>query len=306
MSVIEDSLRAARAAIAGPHLELPPARLGAIVLRDDQRRIVARAEQLIARDGGCLVAEDVGLGKTFIALALAAARASPVVVAPAALRSTWRGAMSRAGVDAAFVSHEALSRGAPAPAGTGFVVVDESHHFRNPSTRRFDSLVQWLARTPVVLLSATPLQNVERDLRAQLALFLGERAFRRAFGTLSAHVVRGGDSAIRLPAVSAPVWVECSVEDDEVLDALLSLPPPSRALDAGDAGVLRTMSLVRAWSSSRAALAGALRTRVRVTAALAQSVESGRLPSKRELLAWSGDDAVQLGFATMLVAASAD
>src|SRR5205085_10619515 len=131
---------------------LPDAELGDIVLRPDQRRIAARAARALREHGGCLIAEDVGRGKTFVALALARGWARRLVVAPASLRATWALAMRRAGVSCEFASHESLSRGR-APAGPfDGVIVDESHHYRNPATQRYDALAALVATCPVVLL----------------------------------------------------------------------------------------------------------------------------------------------------------
>ena len=60
-----------RARIASHHgVDLPTdARLGDIVLRDHQREAAARLRRAIDRFGGALLADEVGLGKTFTALA---------------------------------------------------------------------------------------------------------------------------------------------------------------------------------------------------------------------------------------------
>src|SRR3954469_14220591 len=98
VSRADDLLNEARAAVARACLDaLPDARLGDITLGAAQRRIVARANRALRVHGGCLVGEDVGRGKTFIALALARQWRNPLIVAPAALRSTWATAQSRAG-----------------------------------------------------------------------------------------------------------------------------------------------------------------------------------------------------------------
>jgi MoxR-like ATPase len=60
--------------------------LGSIALRAHQRDAIARARIALDSHGGTLIADDVGLGKTFIALALAAEARCPLVVGPAALR----------------------------------------------------------------------------------------------------------------------------------------------------------------------------------------------------------------------------
>ena len=304
-----ERLSAARAAIARACLDaLPPEPLGDIMLRPDQRRIVARAQRALAEHGGCLIGEDVGRGKTFIALALARRWRRPLVVAPASLRSAWQSAQVRAQVDCAFISHEALSRGRGAAARFDVVIVDEAHHFRNPFTARHAMLARIAASVPIVLLSATPLQNRARDLSAQVALFHGERAFELDMQSLARFIIRGDDApSFDMPSVAPPEWLLTDADDSAVLAAILDLPNPARPLDGGDAGALRTIALVRAWTSSRAALKAMLRSRRRVATAIAQGLEAGRTPTRREARAWqSAEDAVQLGFAAVLMQRTAD
>ena len=282
---------------------LPSELLGRVTLRADQRRVVSRAARTIATHGGCLIAEEVGRGKTFIALALASGWDAPLVIAPAALRSTWGAAMERAAVPCGFVTHESLSRRREPAQPFDGLIVDESHHFRTSSTYRYAMLARLAARARVILLSATPLQNSPRDLAAQIALFHGERAFTLAPPELARFIIRGEIAAVNdEPEVRAPLWLSPDVDDGEVLRAILDLPLPPRPIDAGEAGALRCIGLVRAWASSRAALKATLRTRRRVATAVAQAVEHGRAPTRRETLAWRAiEDVVQLGFPTLLV-----
>ena len=307
-SVADARLSAARSAIAHACLDvLPDPRLGEITLRAQQRRIVARAERVLRLHGGCLIAEDVGRGKTFIALALARRWRCPMIVAPASLRTTWLDAQTRAGVACAFVSHESLSRGIAPSVDFDALIVDESHHFRNPRTARYGELARMAASAPVLLLSATPLQNRARDLAAQLALFHGEAALVLPFERLAGLIIRGDDAPTGdMPTVALPEWIPVAADDGVVLAALLDLPPPPRPLDGGDAGALRTIALVRAWSSSRAALRSMLRSRRRLTTAIAQGVEVDRMPTRREARDWqAAEDVVQLGFAAVLMRGSA-
>ena len=285
----------------------PPVELGHVRLHSHQRLAVARATDAIARHGGCLLADDVGRGKTYVALAIARRWERPLVVAPAALRLTWQRAMERARVACPIVTHEALSRGSLPSFEPDGIVVDESHRFRSLGTKRHAMLSRLAAHASVLLLSATPLQNDVKDLAAQLALFLGSAVLDWSGDRLARFVVRspeGADAA--LPAVAPPVWMRPGRDDDAVLRAILALPPPARPFDAGDAGALRTIGLVRAWASSRAALVAALRRRTRLATALEQCAAGGLAPSRRDLAAWQGADAnVQLALAPLLVSRAA-
>jgi superfamily II DNA or RNA helicase len=280
--------------------------LGSIALRGDQIETVRRVRSMLRRDGGCLLADDVGTGKTYVALAIAKGWTRPLVVIPASLRSTWEGAMRRAEVPCATATHESLSRGT-IPTGTfDGIVVDESHRFR-PTSNRHAVLARLAWRAPLLLLSATPLQNRARELAAQIALFVGETAYALEPAALTRWIVRASaDADHMLPTVAPPRWLTPDVNDGDLLQALLALPPPPRAADAGDGGALLLLSLVRAWASSRAALLSTIHRRRRSLVALEQCHAEGRVPTRRELASWRGGDAVQLGFPTMLAAATTD
>lgn len=299
-----ERLKAARVAIARACLHtLPPEPLGSITLRPEQRRIIARARRALEEHGGCLIGEDVGRGKTFIALALAQRWSNPLIVAPASLRSTWETAQERAGSAYAFVSHESLSQRRIARHPFDALIVDEAHHFRNPATVRHAELARMAATVPLLLLSATPLQNRARDLAAQIALFHGEGAFALPAEFLARFIIRGDDAPlIGMPAVAPPEWLPVTADDGPVLAAIFDLPAPARTIDGGDAGALRAIGLVRAWTSSRAALKAMLRSRRRVSIAIAQGLESDRIPTRAEARSWhSPEDVVQLGFASLLM-----
>ncbi len=308
MPLTELHLRAARAQFASrvPAIGLPLS-LGDIVLRPSQRRSLDRVRAAIARHGGCLLADDVGRGKTYIALALAREYRAPLIVAPASLRATWEMAMRRTEVSCAFVSHEALSRPGRVRHASDLIVVDESHHFRSPATRRHAALAAVACTASILLMSATPLQNRLRDLSAQVALFLGDCAFTLPAEALAYHVVRNPlPDDDMFPALMRPCWLSTATDDTPSLRAILALPPPPRALDAGDAGALRMLSLVRAWASSRAALVATVHRRRRNAIAMEQSLGVGRRPSRADLLSWhAGEDGVQLGFVPLLVAGQA-
>ena len=299
--LLQRELDRARALIATSALvDAPSAALGSIVLRPDQVETVRRVRAHLRRDGGCLLADDVGTGKTYVALAAARAWPRALIVVPASLRSTWGQAARRADVRCAFVTHEALSRGRALAGQFDGIVVDESHRFR-PTSRRHAALAELTAGVPLLMLSATPMQNRARELAAQLALFLGEVAYGFEPAQLTRWVVRSAtDATLPLPRVRPPRWLPVDADDADVLRAILALPPPPRAADAGDGGLLLQLSLVRAWASSRAALEATVERRQRTLAAIDQCHLEGRLPTNRELRSWTGAGDVQLGFPTLL------
>ncbi len=134
---------------------------------DAARRTAASLEVF----GGALLADAVGLGKTFVALAVATRYHRLTAVVPAALHVQWRQAADRLGIDLTVVSHEALSHGAAVP-DADLVVVDEAHRFRNPTTQRYDRLARGLRTAHLLLVTATPVVNRPDDLVHLLRLFL--------------------------------------------------------------------------------------------------------------------------------------
>ncbi|HEX5830964.1 MAG TPA: DEAD/DEAH box helicase [Gemmatimonadaceae bacterium] len=274
------------------------AHLGEVRLLPHQRDAVRRLGSMLRDDGGAVLADATGLGKTFVALALARAHHAPVVVAPAALRATWADAACRAGLTIPFISVERLSRAPIAELAPDLVVVDEAHHCRNAATRRWRHLAQLARDAAVLLLSATPLHNAPEDLRALLALFLGSRARGLDAAALARHVVRRtiADVALPepLPRASDPVELPLRA-DARVLAQLLALPPPVPPAGGGDGGALVALGLARLWCSSDGALRAALRRRLQRAAALEDALAAGGYPDATALRGWlAGDDAVQL------------
>ena len=150
---------------------------------------------------GCILADSVGLGKTFTALAVIKyyelRNRSVLVLCPKKLADNWRNyntnlttnifAKDRFNYDV--LCHTDLSRTAGESFGIplnrvnwgnyDLVVIDESHNFRNNDVfkdreTRYQKLMNKVIRagvkTKVLMLSATPVNNRFTDLRNQLAL----------------------------------------------------------------------------------------------------------------------------------------
>lgn len=289
--------------LAGRPIATPA--VGDIALWPHQRDAVARIRAAIGEFGGALLADDVGMGKTFVALAVAAPYASPLVVAPAALRGTWRTAALHASRIVQFASFESLSRRRRPDATPDFVIVDEAHHARNPLTHRYGELSAIVADTPLLLLTATPIHNRRDDLVALLALFLGRSAATLSRAALSRCVIRRARDvlaeATTLPDVRGPFTIPSDHRDDATPDAILSLPPPLPPADGGTAGALLAVTLLRQWASSQGALLAGIRRRLAVAHALSATLEDGRYPTRAEIAAWTlGDDAQQLALGAIV------
>lgn len=304
--------REARAAIAAHFLgSLPREQLGEVTLHPHQHEAVGRLRRMLDEHGGALLADDVGLGKTYAALAAARGSECVIVIAPAAVREQWVRCARLAGVAISLHSMESLSRnGAPA-VEPDLVIVDEAQHFRSPHTRRFSAARRLCARARVLLLSATPIQNRFGDLRTMLSLFLGARADATANAALATFIVRRvaadlGGSATRVPEARPPEWLP-PVDDVDCLDRIVALPAAVAPIDGGDGGSLVTFSLLRQWASSRAALAAALRRRIARGLAMIDALRVGRMPTRAELASWSqAEDSQQLFFAELVQASVAN
>ena len=160
---------------------------------------VKRMRRLLDEIGGVLVADEVGLGKTFLALEVIAAateeqRQRVLVAAPAALKaSVWDPVLERYDISRRVSVHsyeEIRSRMNPDhPEHSSFyeraedaalVIVDEAHNLRNAGAARSEALDRIIlaGRHPkkVVLLTATPVNNSLIDLETLVKYFIRDDA----------------------------------------------------------------------------------------------------------------------------------
>ena len=178
-------------------------------LTNFQKHGVARAMRLIRYRGGVIVADEVGLGKTFIAGEILhhyrERRQRAVLVCPAALRdSTWKSFLNFHQLHVECVSFEQLANDSRLQdvecAGAGnekllrpldeyqLVIVDEAHNYRNPQApTRAATLRRLLSgrRRDLVLLTATPVNNSLWDLYHLLRFFMRQDAELADRGILS-------------------------------------------------------------------------------------------------------------------------
>jgi len=151
---------------------------------------------------GCaILADAVGLGKTYTALAMATRYRKVTVVTPAILMSQWSAVKTQLGIEAHLVSHESLSRSATLPQSE-IVIVDEAHRFRNPSTKRYEKLCRGLTAAHVLMLTATHIVNGTKDIIALLRLALPDNGL--AFlGVPSIHQLQQSNRNLPASALTA-------------------------------------------------------------------------------------------------------
>lgn len=297
------------------HAEAPPSQaetMGGITLRPHQLEAVHRISQALAAHSGALLADSVGLGKTFTAIAIARQFKTVHVLAPAGLLPMWRSALDTAAVgNAAVYSLHTFSRRAhevpnSAEAASRLVIIDEAHHLRTSNTVRYRNVADFCMKAKVLLISATPLHNNSQELRNLLALFLGTRGDLLDSNLLSRCVIRRTthDVALYLPHVEEHVAPPIAA-NMPVLELILTLAPPLPVSDGAHASALVRLGLLRAWCSSDSALTSTIRRRQLRGEALMHSLAHGRYPTQRELQSWVvGHDAVQLGFPELLVSSA--
>ena len=290
------------------------ASLGSITLHPHQRSAVERLIAAIDQFNGALLCDDVGMGKTFVALAIASRFDRCLVVAPAALTAMWQAALAATGTEADLITFESLSRADVNDRGGAvdhrasydLVVIDEAHHARNPRTNRYFALESLVRGAKVLLLSATPIHNRRGDLVALLSLFLGSRAQALTSAELALCIVRREhqrlEQSLHIPVVLPAINHELS-DDPALVEQLMDLPPPIPLRGGGVGGTLIARGLVHQLASSEAALHEAVKRRIARAAALCASLEAGTYPTARELETWIyGEGVLQLGFAQLLAA----
>ncbi len=178
------------------------------------------AIQKIIKYNGCILADSVGLGKTYEALAVIKyflnRNERVLVLCPKKLRENWTIYDVSAGstlnpfmedrMAYTVLSHTDLGR-EKGHVGTvdlknfrwddfDLIVIDESHNFRNTGQRYdflFEKALKSGGKTKVLLLSATPVNTSLRDLRNQLDLITeqNDEAFQESLGIRSIKSLLG-------------------------------------------------------------------------------------------------------------------
>jgi len=151
---------------------------------------------ILARHGGALLADAVGLGKSYVALAVALVLGEPfALVVPAVLVRQWRALLEEHGAEAPILTHESLSASTvllPDRPTVRLFVVDEAHRFRNPATNRYRALAKFVVGARVLLVTATPVHNRIADLFHLFRLFLRDHDL-TALGVPSLCLAARGD-----------------------------------------------------------------------------------------------------------------
>lgn len=168
------------------------------LLDPHQEHAYRQALRILQREPGVMICDGVGLGKSFVALALMEHWLSEgsrvLLVAPKAiLQSSWEGYLRRYlgkysrgfaslhhrpmtwfGFDPDEDTEDSASL-AEYAAQADVIIIDESHNFRNSATQRYKNLYRVVApnergRKRIVLLTATPINTRYEDISSQFQI----------------------------------------------------------------------------------------------------------------------------------------
>jgi superfamily II DNA/RNA helicase/HKD family nuclease len=148
-----------------------------------QKNAVDQGLTMFELFGGVIIGDVVGLGKTYVGTALLKylqlQEYRPLIICPPTLIPMWQKFCTEYEVDAKILSRGKLSQDNFELyqdyyyKDRDLVLIDESHHFRNHTSRQYENLHQFMqARdAKAILLTATPFSNTATDIKNQIMLF---------------------------------------------------------------------------------------------------------------------------------------
>ena len=286
----------------------------ASALAEHQIEAVERIEDILRRCGGALLADEPGLGKSFVAAEVARremGRGAVVeFVVPASLVAQWNATLRSFGVEARITTPDRLITDAyVAQPRARLVVVDEAHSFRNPDTQRYAALARRSAGARLLLVTATPVCNSARDLESLLRLIVADDAVRDVASVDTAFERRDRDAiravmdelVVRRGADVLPARLRFGDLRRRV--ARFELPP--RPIDElrfpliTDGALVRQF-LWRRYESSEAALLESVRRQRRFYERALECLAAGRALPKREYRQAFGHEEDAAAFQTVL------
>lgn len=141
-----------------------------------QEDAVTQARKILAKHGGVLISDVVGLGKTYVAAMLGTLLpGKKLFIVPPVVRENWESVLE----DFGYTMRDKVE-------STGiidqiakwdnlddfkYVFVDEAHHFRNVGTTEFQLLKRICFNKGVILITATPQNNTINDIGNLITLF---------------------------------------------------------------------------------------------------------------------------------------
>lgn len=213
-----------------------------------QKDGVIGAIDKIEKHGGCIIADSVGLGKTFSALAVVKyyelRNYRVLVLAPKKLRENWtiytlndkRNILLKDRFNYDVLNHTDLSRESGYSgeinletinwSNYDLVVIDESHNFRNNNARnekvtRYSKLLNDVIRsgaeTKILMLSATPVNNKMNDLKNQINFITEGRD-----NAFDSEGITSVELTLRKAQLVFNKWTELE-EQERILDTFMEM-----------------------------------------------------------------------------------
>lgn len=212
-----------------------------------QKDGVLGAIDKLEKYNGCILADSVGLGKTFEALAVIKYYESRnnrvLVLCPKKLRENWLtykgnrkdNVLEKDRLNYDVLNHTDLSRYSGISGEINLdkiywenydlIVIDESHNFRNNNNKKDDKetrysrllnqIIKKGIKTKVLMLSATPVNNKMNDLKNQIAF-----ATEGNDSALNIHGIKSIEQTLRKAQMAFNKWYELS-ENNKKLETLL-------------------------------------------------------------------------------------
>ncbi|GMU90692.1 MAG: hypothetical protein AMXMBFR49_28970 [Chlorobiota bacterium] len=153
----------------------------ASLLFDFQKKAVQTASIKLNTRGGVLIGDVVGLGKTFVAAAIAKIfqdemRHETLIICPKNLERMWDKTRLDYELNAKVIPVSMVHKYLPEERFYRTVIIDESHNLRNSTGQTYMAIKDYLDKhnSKVILLSATPYNKEFGDIANQLKLFIGE------------------------------------------------------------------------------------------------------------------------------------
>lgn len=281
------------------------------MLADHQRQAADRAIELLRTRGGLLLADEVGLGKSFVAAeVMRRTGGDSDLIVPAALVEQWRDTLVQFELVARVLTHDGIVSDPfmPMPSRR-LVVVDEAHAFRNPRTQRYAALARRTVGARVLLVTATPVCNSIGDLEALIRIIArddlladaGVPSIDVAFAlrdlaaidvVVNTLVIRRDRSVLppelRFGRLQRSV-IRHAVVDAPLIDELRF--PLVGAADQSSAPAILRRFLRRRLESSEAAFIESLRRQLRFYDRALAAISAGRsLPKRDYRLAFAAED----------------
>lgn len=214
-----------------------------------QKDAVLGAIEKIETFGGCIIADSVGLGKTFEALAIMKyynlRNDRILVLCPKKLRENWliyslisdvRNILAKDRMNFDVLNHTDLSRERGISGlinletinwgNYDLIVIDESHNFRNNNPRKnmisryqrlMDDIIKTGVKTKVLMLSATPVNTRMNDIKNQIA-FITEQED----DALKEFGIENIDTTLRIAQQKFNAWLKINRDQTGNRDGLVN------------------------------------------------------------------------------------